>query len=531
MTFLTAAELRAIMRADFYSFLMRCFAELHGGLAFLPNWHIELLAAKLQATLEGRIRRLIVNMPPRHIKSLAASAALPAWWLGHAPDAAIVCAAYAQDLSDKFARDCRALMQAGWYRAAFPTRLTAQRAALQELVTTKGGFRLATSVGGVLTGRGAVLIIIDDPLKPADALSHTRRAAVNDWYDGTLYSRLNDKSRGVVIIVMQRLHEDDLVGHLLSQEGWEVLAFPAIAERDEEYAIDTPFGPRRFIRRAGEALHPARESLETLEQIRATLGVYNFASQYQQTPAPSGGGLVKESWFQRYGPEERPSSFDQIIQSWDTATKPTELADYSVCTTWGLKGSHFYLLHVLRKKLAYPDLKRAVAEQRALFNPTVILIEDKASGTQLIQDLLEDGLSMVTRFEPEGDKVMRLHAQTATIENGFVHLPREAHWLADYLHELTLFPDGRHDDQVDSTSQALAWTKQRPAGWALREIYRQEYEKARNPGASTLVRLAAPAGICRVQTRSGGAYVVRDGFVSVPEDDAPFLYDAGFRRA
>jgi len=202
-----------------------------------------------------------------------------------------------------------------------------------------------------------------------------------------------------------------------------------------------------------------------------------------------------------------------------------------VCTTWGIKGPHFYLLNVLRKKLAYPDLKRAVAEQRALFNPTVILIEDKASGTQLIQDLIEAGLSMVTGFKPEGDKVMRLHAQTATIENGFVHVPREAPWLADYLHELLLFPNGCHDDQVDSTSQALAWTKLRPPGWGVYEYYRQEYEKARNPGASRLVRLAAPAGICRVQTRSGGTYAVRDGFVSVPEDDAPFLYGAGFRRA
>jgi predicted phage terminase large subunit-like protein len=422
-------------------------------------------------------------MPPRHLKSLAASVALPAWWLGHAPEAAIVCAAYAQDLSDKFARDCRAVMQSGWYQTAFLTRLTTQRAALQELITTKGGYRLATSTGGVLTGRGADLIIIDDPLKPADAISGTCRAGVNDWYDGTLYSRLNDKSRGVVIVVMQRLHEDDLTGHLLKQEGWEVVSFPAIAERDEEHVIDTPFGPGRFIRRAGEALHPARESLETLDQIRSTTGVYNFAGQYQQTPAPSGGGLVKESWFLRYDPKELPSSFDQIIQSWDTATKPTELADYSVCTTWGLTGPRFYLLNVLRKKLDYPGLKRAVAEHSGLFNPTVILIEDKASGTQLIQDLIEDGYSMVAAFKPEGDKVMRLHAQTATIENGFVHLPREAPWLADYLHELTVFPNGRHDDQVDSTSQALAWTKQRPPYWGLREFYRQEYEKARNRSA------------------------------------------------
>jgi predicted phage terminase large subunit-like protein len=531
MTIVNAGGLRAIMRADFYSFMVRCFAELYGGAAFMPNWHIELLAAKLQAAFEGKIRRLIINVPPRHLKSLAASVALPAWCLGHAPDAAIVCVTYGQDLSDKFARDCRAVMQAGWYQATFATCLTAQRAALGELITTKGGFRLATSVGGVLTGRGADLIIIDDPLKPADAISPTRRAAVNDWYDGTLYSRLNDKSRGVVIVVMQRLHEDDLTGHLLKQEGWELLSFPAIAERDEEHLIDTPLGPRRFIRRAGEALHPAREPLETLEQISTTIGVYNFASQYQQTPAPAGGGLVKETWFQRYDPKDRPASFDQIIQSWDTATKPTELADYSVCATWGIKGPHFYLLNVLRKKLAYPGLKRAVAAQRTLFNPTVILIEDKASGTQLIQDLIEDGLSMVTRFKPEGDKIMRLHAQTTTIENGFVHLPREAHWLADYLHELTVFPNGRHDDQVDSTSQALAWTKQRPSGWAIFEYERREYEKARNPGAATLVRLAAPAGIGRVQTRSGGTYLVRDGFVSVPEGDAPFLYGAGFRRA
>jgi predicted phage terminase large subunit-like protein len=134
--------------------------------------------------------------------------------------------------------------------------------------------------------------------------------------------------------------------------------------------------------------------------------------------------------------------------------------------TWGVKGPQFYLLNVLRKKLAYSDLKRAVHEQHMLFNPSVILIEDKASGTQLIQELIEAGLSKVTRYKPDGDKIMRLHAQTATIENGFVHLPREAHWLADYLHELTVFPNGRYDDQVDSTSQELAWTKQRPPGWA-----------------------------------------------------------------
>jgi len=177
VTILNAGDLRAIMRTEFYSFMVRCFAELDGGAAFLPNWHIELLAAKLQAAYEGKIRRLIINIPPRHLKSLAASTALPAWWLGHAPGAAIICATYAQDLSDKFARDCRAAMQSSWYQATFPTRLTTQRAALQELVTTKGGFRLATSVGGVLTGRGADVIIIVAAYEGRLDLSPDRQSA------------------------------------------------------------------------------------------------------------------------------------------------------------------------------------------------------------------------------------------------------------------------------------------------------------------------------------------------------------------
>ena len=203
---------------------------------------------------------------------------------------------YGQELSDKFARDCRAIMMSDWFRALFATRLASARASLQELVTTRGGFRMATSVGGVLTGRGADLILIDDPVKPSDAMSESRRTAANDWFDGTLYSRLNDKTKGVIVIVMQRLHEDDLVGHVLKREGWEILSFPAIAASDEVHVVETPVGAKEFRRREGEALHPERELLETLAQIRATIGAYNFAGQYQQTPAPAGGGIVKEAW-------------------------------------------------------------------------------------------------------------------------------------------------------------------------------------------------------------------------------------------
>ncbi|MFY9970970.1 MAG: phage terminase large subunit, partial [Roseiarcus sp.] len=469
MTAFSPAELHALLRADFYSFLVRSFAELHAGQSFSPAWHAEVLAAKLQGVGEGRVKRLIVNVPPRHLKSLAASVALPAWLLGHDPTLSVVNVTYAQDLSEKFARDCRAVMTSPWYQSLFSTKLASSREPLAELATTSGGSRMATSVGGVLTGRGADVILIDDPLKPTDAMSESRRRAANDWFDSTLYSRLNDKAKGSIVIVMQRLHEDDLAGHVLRQGGWEVVSFPAIAEGDEHFAIETPFGPREFRRPAGEALAPEREPLATLSRIRATIGEMNFASQYQQAPAPAGGAMIKAAWFRRFDLNEIPSppdsirGFDRIIQSWDTANKPSELADYSVCTTWGLKGPNFYLLDVLRRKLSFPELKRAVIDEDRRFSPEAILIEDRASGTQLIQELIWAGCSRATRFSPSGDKVMRLHAQAATIENGFVFLPEEAPWLADYLAELLAFPAGRHDDQVDSTAQALAWAKQRPA--------------------------------------------------------------------
>src|SRR5438128_7677871 len=372
------SEYRAILRSDLGYFAERCFYELNPQAAFLTNWHIEVIAAKLAAVRQGKIRRLMITLPPRHLKSLMASIAFPAWCLGHDPSAQFLCVSYAQDLADKLARDCRDIMMSPWYRQLFRARLAQHRPAVQEFITTRQGYRLATSTGGVLTGRGADLILIDDPLKPEEALSEARRNATNDWYANTLYSRLNDKRRGGIVIIMQRLHEDDLVGDVLGQEPWEVVSFPAIAEADEVHEIATIWGPRRFTRRQGEVLHPAREPLATLEHIRRTIGEYNFAGQYQQSPAPLGGGLVKEAWFKRYGEHEQPERFERIVQSWDTANKATELSDFSVCTTWGIRGKNLFLLGLLRQRLEYPALKRAVREQQSLFHATEVLIEDKA---------------------------------------------------------------------------------------------------------------------------------------------------------
>lgn len=454
---LTPDEYQRVLRYDFVTFLERSFSTLNPQTPFNPNWHIEAIASKLEACRHGRCCRLIITVPPRSLKSMCTSIAFTAWLLGQNPAVQIINVSYGQDLADKLARDARTLMLTDWYQAVFPTRLSAHRQAAQDFMTTAQGGRLATSVGGVLTGRGGDFLILDDPLKPDEALSEVQRHAVNDWYDHTLTSRLNHKETGVIIIVMQRLHLDDLVGHVLAQEPWEVLSFPAIAEQEESFLIESPFGNRRHTRHVGDLLHPARESAATLARLRETMTEYHFAGQYQQSPTPLGGGLVKREWLRSYDAEQQTGPYDQIVQSWDTANKPTEISDYSVCTTWGIKGKKSYLLDVLRKRLNYPDLKRAVREQAAVHQATVILIEDKASGTQLIQELVYEGLLIVKGIQPTGDKFMRLHAQTAPIENGFVWVPNTAHWLPEYIQELTTFPKAKYDDQADSTAQALQW--------------------------------------------------------------------------
>ena len=468
-------DYHAILRQDFCGFIERSFNELNPQTEFLPNWHIEVIAEELEGCRKGKNNRLILNFPPRSLKSHCATVAFPAWLLGHNPSSQVVCTSYAQDLANKHAIDCRTIMMSDFYRSIFSTRLSPQKQAIHEFMSTKQGVRLATSVGGVLTGRGADFIIVDDPLKPNEALSETQRKSTNDWFDHTLYSRLNDKRNGCIIIVSQRLHEDDLVGHVLGQGEWKVLSFPAIADKDESYVVQTPCGPRSFHRQVGEALHAEREPLETLQNIREVQGEYNFAGQYLQAPFPPGGGMIKHSWFKTYNTNELPTKFEFVLQSWDTASKPTQLADHSVCTTWAVQDKRIFLLHVLRSRLDYPALKRAVSEQAYAFRPTEILIEDKSSGTSLIQELLHSGNYAVKRYEPTMDKVMRLHSVSNIIENGFVYLPEKANWLGEYIHELVSFPNGRFDDQTDSTSQALDWLKQHFMGddLGLLKFYRE----------------------------------------------------------
>jgi hypothetical protein len=284
------------MRKDFASFIERSFYEINPGKTLLMADYIHLIASRLEACRQGKIRRLIVCVPPRYLKSHCVSVAFVAWLLGHRPATQIICASYAQPLASKHALECRTLMLSPFYKKLFRTRLSPDKLAVDDFMTTDKGFRMATSVGGVLTGRGADFIVVDDPLRPEEALSETQRPNVNRWFDNTLRSRLNDKTNGCIIIVMQRLHQDDLVGHVLEQEEWDVLSLPAIAEKDEEYLIESPLGSYRYSRRVGEALHPERESLAALAVMRQTMGTYDFTAQYQQNPEPQGGAMVKKEW-------------------------------------------------------------------------------------------------------------------------------------------------------------------------------------------------------------------------------------------
>jgi predicted phage terminase large subunit-like protein len=454
-----AGTLDAALRRDLVAFVRKVFGTVSPGVPFLPNWHIEALCHELTKVVRGETNRLIITIPPRHLKSICASVALPAWVLGHDPTRRIISVSYAQELAVKHGNDCRAVMTSDWYRRVFPaTEIDAAKNTETEVMTTQRGSRLSTSVGGILTGRGGNMIIIDDPLKPADAMSDTARERHIEWYSTTLISRLDDKERDAIIVVMQRLHEGDLVGHLLQEQGWKHLSLPAIAETEQQIEI----GPgRHHTRQIGDLLHPTRESRTVLENIKTGMGSATFSAQYQQAPVPPGGNMIDWCWFGWYEPNNL-RDFDQIVISWDTAMKATELSDYSVGTVWGVWCDFYYLLDLIRVRHDYPLLRRKVVEVYRQWSRPTLLIEDAGSGTSLIQDLRDQNIRAIP-IKPEGDKVVRMAAQSAKIEGGEVYLPRHAVWLEDLRNEILAFPNGAHDDQVDSISQALNWMS-RPRG-------------------------------------------------------------------
>lgn len=441
----------ALVRQHFQFFLMKAFAELGGGRDLAHNWHIDAIEHQLDRILRGDNRRLIVSMPPRHLKSIMITTAWVAWMLGHNPSLRFICASYGQDLSDKHARDCLRIMSTDWYQRAFPNlRLTKRN--VSDFETSAGGGRLSTSVGGVITGRGADIVIIDDPMKGDDALSEVRRKEVVEWFDNALSSRLDDQAKSSIILVMQRLHEADLAGELLRRGTWDELRLSAIATKDEL----VPLTRDRFHqRREGYPLHAARLSLADLE-VKRRDEPYVFAAQWQQDPVSRIGAFVQAKWFGAY---DDPPRTGTVVQSWDTAIKTTVRSDWSVGITARYYMGRWYILDVFRKKVEFGDLVRSLTSACQQHRVDRLLIEDAASGQQLIQQLRMDlpaGVTLPIPVRPITDKIARFEAIASQIEAGAVVLPRSAPWLADFVSELVSFPGGPHDDQADALAQMLA---------------------------------------------------------------------------
>nr|WP_176392470.1 phage terminase large subunit [Sphingomonas sp. CDS-1] len=453
-----ATFLKALMRQDFGAFLRKAYPAIRGGDLLSWNWHLDAIAHELDQVASGACRHLLITMPPRNLKSLAISVAWVAWQLGRDPRQNFVCVSYSNELAAKLARDCLAIMQQGWYRELFPrTILSAKRTASTDFETTMGGGRLATSITGTLTGRGGDIIIIDDPIKPEEANSDVSRNAVNDWFKSTLSSRLNDKANGAIITVMQRLHQYDLAGMLLESGEWMQLSLPAIAT--EEQVIPLPRG-RVHVRRVGDVLHPERESLAVLEAQKLLMGSQAFMAQYQQDPVPATGNLVQAEWLRTYPATFDPYEGGQIVQSWDTASKEGRDNDFSVCITAHVLRNEIRILDIFRRKLAFPELKRHAVRLCRDHHARTILIEDQASGTQLLQILRSEqpqGVPFPIARKPEGDKYSRLAGACAQIEAGQLFLPEEADWKHEFIKELLAFPNGRHDDQADALSQLMNW--------------------------------------------------------------------------
>lgn len=464
---MTRHDLRLLdtaLRTDFLSFLRSCMLTLNPGAPFLENWHIEAIAYQLEQVRSGKVTRLIINLPPRSLKSITVSVAFPAFLLGHDPHCKIFGISYGADLATKHAGDFRSIVQSKWYRRIFPNmRLT--RSAETDVHTTKRGFRKATSINAALTGLGGDCFIIDDPLKPVDAQSDAQRNQLNQWFSNTLISRLDNKQTGAIIVVMQRVHLNDLTGHLLENSSdWTLLSLPAIAEADEQIAI----GDGKFhLRRAGEALHPEHESITTLEKLRREVGSDIFAAQYQQCPVPPGGAMIKRAWLRYYDTVPERTYRAKVFQSWDTAAKAGAQNDWSVCTTWMVLDKTYYLLDVTRGRYEYPRLRDTALALADRFKPSAVLIEDASTGIALAQELRQGACFVVKPVPVERDKVGRLYVQQAKFEAGLVLFPKSASFLPELEAELLAFPHGKTDDQVDSLSQALAY---RPSSYTLEHV-------------------------------------------------------------
>jgi len=463
-----ALKERREAKKNFRPFLEGAFKRVagRGKLDFDDSWHLGYFAEIGQAVYEGQMRQVAINVPPRELKSFTFSQALPAWILGKEPTWYNLCASYSATLATTMSVKCRRIMALNWYRNMFPDVVfTGDQNAKQKYDTTKGGGRIACSVGGTILGEGGIVRVLDDPHKTEAALSDVQRQSDIDWLYGTWLSREDDPAMTRDILIMQRLHYKDMTNEVVSELGWELITLPRVAPRS--MTIKFPISGRIIKRKKGELLNPIRYPQSKVDTARKHS--YTYEAQQQQNPRPLGGGRIELDWFPRF---KQLPEFDEIVQSWDTASKTKEINNPSCCLSFGRKGHIWYLFHMWKDRRAYPKLKRKVINlfEYQTPRPSTVLIEDKSSGTSLIQDLKEEMQGNVVHpiatsikpMMPEAEKAIRMETQSIHLENGLLALPDERigdmyPWLSEVEDLLANFPDCVEWDPIDALSQFLKW--------------------------------------------------------------------------
>lgn len=438
----------AFCRENLFAFYRRMAPVLLPESPFIDGLHFRVLATALQKVVTGETKRLLIAIPPRHGKSRLASVALPAWILGRQPSAKIICASYGQDLSRDFALRTRELITSPVYRSMFPDlALKRGGGSLDELRTTGRGYRLATSIQGVVTGKGADYIVIDDPIKAGDANSEVVRNQAYDFVKTTLMSRFDRPSEGRLVVVMQRLHLDDLIGRLRDDGDWTLLKMPGEGVERQEFDLGDG---RVWEFKPGKALYPEVFGRKALDRLRFDLGEAAYNAQILQRPVPPGGQLFKLVHFQRY--EQLPAHYETIVQSWDPAIVDNDDAAFTVCTTWGIVGHKLYLVDVFRKRLQFYQIDKAVLSLKEKYNAQHVIIEASGVGRAIVDTLLkvEGSRRWLNWTDPKLGKVERAIAQTPKIERKRVYLPQKADWLATFEAEVAQFPFSKYADQVNS---------------------------------------------------------------------------------
>ena len=478
----------AVLEADLLAFLRAAWPLLEPARTFVEIWHHALIAEYLTATARGDLRRLIINIPPRHTKSRLVTVCWPCWVWAQRPETAWIFGSYSGGLAVRHSLDRRTILQSDWYQARWRDRVefAPDQNLKSEFENTRRGTMLATSVGGSGFGMGADVIVIDDPHNPEQALSEAERDTALRWFDQTISTRLNDPATGVIVVIMQRLHQQDLTGHLLEEAGWTHVALPAEAEEPERIVF--PVSGAVHEREPGALLWPERFTQAVLDMQKRRLGSWAYAGQFQQRPTPLGGGIFKRAWWRYY--DARPAAFDDVLQSWDCAFKDTKGADFVVGQVWGVQGADKYLLDQHRARLSFPATLAAIRAMSEKWpQASAKLVEDKANGPAVIATLQHE-VSGLIAVNPEGGKIARAQAVSPEVEAGNVYLPLPARepWVEEFVEECGAFPNGAHDDQVDAMTQAL----RRLVGGSGWSTFIQHYDRHGAPVHDDSCRVCHP---------------------------------------